>query len=190
MAVGRGVFWKKSTVGVAWQLDMARFAKDVDLERAGCGQTIWKGNLDRNATIGWQVRPPYRLRLCYTITKRDGKKIDCDYWVALDTTPCYYGGKRWWFICPNTNCGRRCRILYQVRGSDYFLCRTCQNLTYRSQQEGLTKAGALFEILFDGPALQSQMLTAKTQHKRRRAERRFWHLFRKAQPLLIHGRKR
>src|SRR5687768_16736718 len=36
-----------------------------------------------------------------------------NYKVQMVSTPCRYGGKRWWFICPNTRCGRRNSILYQ-----------------------------------------------------------------------------
>lgn len=49
--------------------------------------------------------------------------------VELDTTPCNYGGNRWWCICPR--CGRRCAILYF---NDIWQCRKCLNLVYRSSQ--------------------------------------------------------
>jgi hypothetical protein len=188
--VGRGVTCKKKTVGVAWRLDMAKFARDVDLESARIGRTVWNGSFNCTASIGWEVRPPYRLRIYYSITRFDGRKIDYDYWVDLDSTPCYYGGKRWWFICPNTKCHRRCRVLYMAPGSDYFLCRTCQNLTYRSQQEGLTRMGALCDLAINGHLMQSNILRAKTERQRQRAMNKFWRLYAKAKPLLIHGRKR
>jgi hypothetical protein len=184
------VFWKKKTVEQAWRLDMARFAKDVQLDRAGSGYTAWRGNLGSETTIGWEVCPPHRLRLYYSVTKRDRNKVDYDYWVDLDTTPCYYGNKRWWFICPNTNCRRRCRILYMAPGSDYFLCRICQNLTYRSQQEGITRMGALCTLALDGPKLEQQLLKAKTDCQRQRIMQKFWRLHTKAQPLLNPRRRR
>jgi len=103
------------------------------LNAAAHGFTSWnKGE----TSIGWEVRPELGMRLRSTVTRRDKEPFDLDYWVNLETTPCYFGGKRWWFKCPNNRCGRRCRILYNAPGSDYFLCRICQNLTYRSQQEG------------------------------------------------------
>jgi len=136
MTVGRGVFWKKNTVDDAWRLDMAKFARDVDLETPAQGFSTWHSGRVETARIGLEVCPPYRLSLHYTVTKRDERKTDFDYYVDLDTTPCHFGGKRWWFLCPNTTCGRRCRILYLAPGSPYFACRLCLNLTYRSQQEG------------------------------------------------------
>ena len=60
-----------------------------------------------------------------------------DYPVRLVTTGCHLGGMRWWFICPlscnGVPCGRRVRKLH-LRGN-YFGCRHCHNLTYRSTQE-------------------------------------------------------
>ncbi|MHC4139251.1 MAG: hypothetical protein ACYSR1_05265, partial [Planctomycetota bacterium] len=42
-------------------------------------------------------------RLYYTVTDRfSGHKTELDYKVRLVSTPCYYGGHRWWFICPLT----------------------------------------------------------------------------------------
>jgi len=137
MSVGRGIIWKKQTTEEARSIDMLKFSKDVDLESHASGYTTWGSASGRGNSIGWQVDPPHRIRLYYSITKRlSGEKTDYDYWIDLDTTPCHFGGKRWWFICPNRNCGRRCRILYLASQSDYFLCRICQNLTYRIQQEG------------------------------------------------------
>ncbi len=77
-------------------------------------------------------------RLWYTVTDSwSGEKRDKDYKVELDTTPCYFGGKRWWFICPlvvnGSSCGRRARTLY--KGGDYFGCRVCQRLCYSAQNE-------------------------------------------------------
>ncbi len=74
----------------------------------------------------------------YTTTDRDnGEKNDYDYKVGLVHTKCHLGGKRWWFICPLITDGRACRrrvgVLY--KGSRYFGCRHCLNLTYKKCQE-------------------------------------------------------
>ena len=53
--------------------------------------------------------------------------------VALEWTPCNFGGERPWFVCPGVACGRRVAILY-VQGK-YFLCRHCYDLRYESQRE-------------------------------------------------------
>ncbi len=59
-----------------------------------------------------------------------------DYHIKLETTTCYFGGVRYWFLCPiitevGKNCGRRVAVLY--KGGDYFGCRYCYNLTYASR---------------------------------------------------------
>ncbi len=43
-------------------------------------------------------------------------------WVRITTTPCHFGGVRYWFICPN--CDRRRAILYPK------VCRTCGDGRY------------------------------------------------------------
>ena len=79
-------------------------------------------------------------RFYYTVTDRDtGEKTDYDYKVNLTTTPCHFGGVRYWFICPLTTngvyCGRRVATLYKGPGGSYFGCRHCYNLSYESRSE-------------------------------------------------------
>lgn len=50
--------------------------------------------------------------------------------IPLTTTPCHYGGNRFWFLC---TCGRRVGALYL--GNNLFACRHCYNLTYSSRNE-------------------------------------------------------
>jgi hypothetical protein len=73
------------------------------------------------------------LRLRYTVV-RTGERLD--YQVQLVTTPCHFGGSRYWLVCPLASggvaCGRRVAKLY-LHGR-YFGCRKCQNLSYRSTQ--------------------------------------------------------
>ncbi len=62
---------------------------------------------------------------------RTGSGEDMRYQVAVEWTPCNYGGQRPWFLCPD--CGRRVAILY---GGLRFLCRGCSGLRYLSQRGG------------------------------------------------------
>lgn len=76
------------------------------------------------------------LHITYTQTDRDtNEKRDFDYKIPLTTTPCRYGGKRYWFVCPwhknGVYCGKRVGKLYM--GGDYFACRHCYELTYDSR---------------------------------------------------------
>ena len=62
---------------------------------------------------------------------------DIRYAVQIERTACNFGGSRPWFICPGSvgdvPCGRRVAVLYNK--GRYFLCRSCQDLTYASRQE-------------------------------------------------------
>lgn len=94
------------------------------------------GNLD--VTVLTQDYDGY-IHFCYTSTDRRTREVNrLDYKAALVWTPCNYGGRRWWMICPltvNSNaCCRRVTALYLAH-SKYFGCRHCHNLTYRSCQE-------------------------------------------------------
>jgi hypothetical protein len=51
-------------------------------------------------------------------------------WVTLSFTPCHFGGARPWLDCPG--CGRRVAILHHWK--QWWFCRTCLRLTYRSSQ--------------------------------------------------------
>ena len=72
------------------------------------------------------------MRLVYYLLEdRSGKQQGFDYFVSLVWVPCRFGGKRWYFLCPNANCGRRCSMLYSA--DHYFVCRKCTGLYYFSQ---------------------------------------------------------
>ena len=56
--------------------------------------------------------------------------------ITMATTPCPFGGVRWWWICPAT--GRWVRKLYLPNGGDRFLSRGpgAYRLAYASQRHG------------------------------------------------------
>ncbi len=60
------------------------------------------------------------------------------YPIYLTNTPLPWGGRRYWFSCPNQKCQKRVTTLHIKPGSNYFVCRHCNNLTYRSCQESKT----------------------------------------------------
>lgn len=164
MSVGRGVFWKKSTVEDSLKIDMKNFARDVDLTSPSTGYTSWKSNLGKEDRVGWQVNPEHSVRLIYTITKASGEKKSFDYEVLIETTPCHYGGERWWFLCPV--CFRRCRIIYQPPGQSIFACRICHDLSYRSRQEGKNYFSMLMDAAMNLPQWERQLLTMRSEKKR------------------------
>lgn len=61
------------------------------------------------------------------------QKTECDVngqIIKVANTPCHYGNRRYWFICPE--CERRCASVYF--SGDVWACRKCLNLVYSSQQ--------------------------------------------------------
>jgi len=70
------------------------------------------------------------IRLMYNIRDRyTGESRQMDTRVDLCSTPCNYGGHRYWFICPG--CIRKCGTLFLV--GDLFLCGKCGKVLYYSQ---------------------------------------------------------
>jgi len=105
------------------------------------GIITWSRNGEKTGNISIESSvtiEPY-IRFIYTQTDRDtGEKTDLDYKIPLITTPCHFGGIRYWFQCPwyanGVYCGRRVGVLYL--GGKYFACRHCYNLTYNSRNLG------------------------------------------------------
>lgn len=104
------------------------------------GTVSWNRGGEPIGNISYRVigeEIPRSLRLIYTITKHDtGEKKDFDYPVRLTTTPLPWGGVRYWFLCPAVGCSRRVSVLYLPPRGEYFACRYCYGLSYRSKQEG------------------------------------------------------
>lgn len=124
--------------------------------RVRSGTWVWSNRLtgERRSSIGYELNLKdgvSYLRLHYTQTSGwTGEKTDVDYSVPIVTTPCHFGGHRYWFICPlsvnGRYCGRRVGKLYLALGSRYFACRHCQDLTYRSSQESSPTINALKKL--------------------------------------------
>ena len=91
----------------------------------------WYFDNEEYAGMNVFIETAHLIRLAYRWTC-NGKTEDITYPIAIDWTDCNFGGKRPWFICPDSDCGRRCAILYQ---GQQFLCRSCKNLRYPSQRE-------------------------------------------------------
>lgn len=135
---------KKNTVEDCRLLDANRWMREGILRQGvwQSGKWAWWNprTLEKTSSIDYELNTidPSRpwLRLNYTITRTQEK---FDYKVALQTTCPNYGGIRWWFTCPliidGRPCSRRVVKLYLPLGGQYYGCRVCYNLTYRSCQE-------------------------------------------------------
>jgi hypothetical protein len=68
---------------------------------------------------------------------------DVEQRVAIDWTPCRFGGERPWFVCSVASngvyCGRRVTKLYGA--GRLFACRHCYRLGYTSQQDSAHQRG-------------------------------------------------
>jgi hypothetical protein len=91
----------------------------------------WKRGDRLNAGIGGPTEAD-RIVLSYVhrVGSEDWRRIE--YPVSLTWTPCNYGGKRVWFLCPGKGCGQRVAILYS---GEIFVCRRCKQLAYPSQRQ-------------------------------------------------------
>jgi len=165
--VPRYFYWdKKTTVEEATQLSIFKL-KEFGL-LFGCTSTTltWTHSPSGHKnSIGILVDTEnLYAKVNYTITDRTtGKKTDYDYKISLTTTPCNFGGVRYWFICPlsinGVYCGRRVGTLYLPPRGNYFGCRHCYELSYNSRNENrserfgklwyMLKTEEQYEELFD-----------------------------------------
>ena len=141
--MGRYYVDAKTTVEQATQLSIFKL-KEFGLLHGYAATTLtWTRRLSgKQNSVGIIVNiedEPY-VEVNYTITDRNaGEKTDYDYKICLTTTPCHFGGVRYWFICllskNGVYCGRRTGTLYLASGGKYFGCRHCYELSYESRNE-------------------------------------------------------
>ncbi|MHC4570795.1 MAG: hypothetical protein ACYS0C_01790 [Planctomycetota bacterium] len=142
--MGRYYWDKKDTVEECRSVSIS-FLKNGDYFCGyRSGGIVWKNCYgEETSSIGISVSTmdgDNYVRFQYTTTGRHtDEKTEYDYKVSLTTTPCNFGGVRYWFICPlylnGVYCGRRVGTLYLAPGGNYFGCRHCYNLSYESRNE-------------------------------------------------------
>ena len=181
MTVGRGVWIRKRTTESCCRLDMSYLAKKYIMDWDWQTTMSWKSNLGTHTSIGLDICPPGRIRLYYTVTKGNDEPREYRYNVHIESTPCNYGGMRWWFFCPA--CDRRCRILYLPSDEIYFACRICHNLTYESQQEGKDKLWPLFAAITKLPFLERKYYRSRSERKRDRYWKKIMEIYHGMQAL-------
>ena len=139
----RYYYWdRKTTVDEATQLSIFKL-KEFGLLCGYSRDTLtWtRRSSGHKSSIGIvvDIKELY-AKVNYTNTNgRTGEKTDLDYKINLTTTPCNFGGVRYWFRCPIVKdgqyCGCRTGALYIAGGGKYFGCRDCYNLSYESRNE-------------------------------------------------------
>jgi len=133
--MGRYYYNKKATVEESCDLTVFQL-KERGMLNAGHTATVitWvMKNTGKESRITLEVNMTSEpcARFMYSISDGNGNSTPYDYEVSLVTTPCNFGGVRYWFACPV--CSRRVGGLYLVLGDAHFVCRGCNNLTYHSR---------------------------------------------------------
>jgi hypothetical protein len=181
---GRGVWSRKTRVDEVRSIDILDLQrKEVFSKDSSWSWTsTWSRSGEVIASVSYRVEAgkngPSGLRFMYAITDTDtGEKKDYNYVIPVDATPCNYGGKRWWYVCPlvmnGRSCRRRCRIVYMPPGAEYFGCRECYQLTYESRQRHREKFYEGFEKPYKAAeALQEELARARSWKKREKLWRR------------------
>ena len=127
---GSGSYYRlgnsKRTTGSSLPLDIRKIKREGCLTPGRWFSWQWSTCGNVRASIGAEVLEDC-LILKYTHNKTDA----VEQRISFAWTPCNYGGRRVWFICPY--CGKRVAVLYS--GGKYFACRGCCNLTYQSCNE-------------------------------------------------------
>ena len=112
------------------------------LNKAGClrpghrGGWEWRADGEQVARIDLRATAD-QLILMYRVRHDGGDWVTVEEAVPLARSPCRFGGRRTFFVCPGVKSGRPCkRHVTRIYGGDrYFLCRHCLDLAYASQSD-------------------------------------------------------
>jgi hypothetical protein len=124
---------KKTTTEGCRSLDIRRLHREGLLKSGHRFSWCWRRAEQKVASIKVLVYQDYVVLSYRHRSGPGGEWEEVMEPIALQWTPCNFGGERPWFICPGVACGRRVAILY--RQGKYFLCRHCYDLRYESQRE-------------------------------------------------------
>jgi hypothetical protein len=126
----------RPTVESGFRLDINRLIRCRDIRPGArvAGILTWT-NTDtgeRVASISYEANLTDPVAAWFRLQYKVNGTLK-DYRVNLDTTPCQFGGVRWWWRCPLH--GRRAAKLYLPPGATTFACRQSYQAAYRSQRE-------------------------------------------------------
>ncbi len=133
---GSGRYSSMPTVEMGLTLDLNRLIRQRNV-RPGehiSGTLTWTMTRSgkKVGELGYEARLTYDgarwVRLHYLVNS-----VPMDYTVYLRSTPCNFGGVRWWWVCPLT--GATVAKLYLPPGAKTFAARDAYRLPYRSQRE-------------------------------------------------------
>lgn len=128
---GSGRRWGKEKTSDMRPLDVRKLQREGLLTPDRTFGWCWTRNGEEVASI--QIRTDIdRVILNFRSRSNGGEWQPMEYPVYLKSTPCNFGGRRAWFLCPARGCGRRVAILF---GGSIFACRHCHKLAYECQRE-------------------------------------------------------
>lgn len=131
---GRRPSYRRSTTEDVNQIDIRLLSRKGLLNTRGVvGMLSWSQMGEKCGSLEFQARSD-TLELSYRVRISGEDWQNVEQSVAIERTPCNFGGRRPWFACPN--CHRRVAILYGA--GVRFLCRRCYGLPYASQGEDFT----------------------------------------------------
>lgn len=142
--MSKNIAEQSNAFSIFWLKKQGHLQKDFSYSS---GTIRWTMNGEERSSIGFSIsrdnwntpQEETYIRLNYTHTSNSTEqKESMNYRIELESTPCKYGGKRYWFICPLTKngkyCGRRVGVLYSI--GKWFGCRHCGDIAYQTQMEG------------------------------------------------------
>ncbi len=140
---GSGNHGGRPTVENALKLDLHHLIRQGSFRPGATvtGSLAWTDSYSgqQSASIGYEAHMGKEsgwVRLRYTTTNPwTGDKTQHDYRVALTTTLQPFGGRRWWWVCPER--GDLVPKLYKPSSSGIFASRKAHRLAYRSQRQSL-----------------------------------------------------
>jgi len=119
---------RKTTVEECLKLPINLFTRRglVERDEPTRGDISWSrpGREDALASISFEVDPTGSEPMVWLFFRLGGDSDDSLDWqrIELDSTPCNFGGERWWFLCPSPvrdGCGgRRCGKIHFPAGED------------------------------------------------------------------------
>lgn len=120
---------RKSTVEESKSLSVFQMkAWGFYQEKSRWGEFAWTADKD-NTVVKFQWdkdRLALHVEYAFADDLNDPRAVQ-DYFIRFTTTPCHFGGRRYWMHCPE--CQKRVGKLY-LAGKYIFACRTCWRLTY------------------------------------------------------------
>ena len=121
---------KKRTTGQCLSFDLTELRRKGLLRpnTTASGTSTWSSGSSIGFELSTRDTDGY-VKMHYTWK---WNKQEMDYTIHLTATRPYFGGLRWWWLCPW--CRKRARYLYLNPRNGRFECRLCCDLTYHSAQ--------------------------------------------------------